>query len=109
MLFSVTGLEFSYSQAPANMKSVIQALWLLTTAFGNLIVIIVGEIKLGTQAVEFFVFAGLMIVATCVFMILAKRYKYVEPQETEDAGHSLNGSAYQTTQLGVDNVIFKND
>ncbi|XP_069746641.1 solute carrier family 15 member 1-like isoform X2 [Narcine bancroftii] len=43
VIFSVTGLEFSYSQAPPNMKSVLQAGWLLTTAFGNIIVLIVAE------------------------------------------------------------------
>lgn len=32
-------------QAPASMKSVVQAAWLLTVAFGNLIVIFVAEVK----------------------------------------------------------------
>ncbi|EHH58675.1 hypothetical protein EGM_08584 [Macaca fascicularis] len=41
VVFSVTGLEFSYSQAPSNMKSVLQAGWLLTVAIGNIIVLIV--------------------------------------------------------------------
>ena len=39
IMFSVTGLEFSYSQAPASLKSVVQAAWLLTVAFGNAIII----------------------------------------------------------------------
>jgi len=79
VMFSVTGLEFSYSQvrpascrswsrgtgpggrpgpggppvrvvtggfllqAPPSMKSVLQAGWLLTVAFGNVIVLIVAE------------------------------------------------------------------
>uniref|UniRef100_A0A8B9LX01 Solute carrier family 15 member 2 n=1 Tax=Astyanax mexicanus TaxID=7994 RepID=A0A8B9LX01_ASTMX len=43
VMFSITGLEFSYSQAPASMKSVLQAGWLLTVAFGNVIVLIVAE------------------------------------------------------------------
>lgn len=34
---------FCVVQAPANMKSVLQAAWLLTVAFGNLIVLIVAE------------------------------------------------------------------
>ncbi|XP_067640955.1 peptide transporter family 1-like isoform X2 [Eurosta solidaginis] len=34
VLFSVTGFEFSYSQAPDSMKSALQAFWLLTIAFG---------------------------------------------------------------------------
>ena len=32
-------------QAPSSMKAVVQAAWLLTIAFGNLIVIIVAETK----------------------------------------------------------------
>lgn len=32
-------------QAPARMRSVMQAAWLLTVAFGNLIVIVVAEAK----------------------------------------------------------------
>ena len=31
---SVTGLEYAYTKAPDNMKSFVQALYLLTTAFG---------------------------------------------------------------------------
>lgn len=45
VLFSVTGLEFAYSQAPVSMKSVVQAVWCLTTAAGEFtIVLIVGVI-----------------------------------------------------------------
>lgn len=43
VMFSVTGLEFAFTQAPASMKSVLQAMWLLTVAFGNLVVILVVE------------------------------------------------------------------
>lgn len=43
VMYSITGLAFSYSQAPVSMKSVLQACWLLTVAFGNVIdAIIVG-------------------------------------------------------------------
>jgi solute carrier family 15 (oligopeptide transporter), member 1 len=45
VMFSVTGLEFAFTQAPASMKSVLTAAWLLTVAFGNLIVVIVAEAK----------------------------------------------------------------
>ncbi|KOB77657.1 Yin, partial [Operophtera brumata] len=43
VMFSVTGLEFSFTQAPATMKSVLQSVWLLTVAFGNLIVVLIVE------------------------------------------------------------------
>ena len=45
VMLSITGLEFSYSQAPTSMKSVVQAAWLLTVAFGNVIVVIVAETR----------------------------------------------------------------
>uniref|UniRef100_A0A8C3ITE2 Solute carrier family 15 member 1 n=1 Tax=Chrysemys picta bellii TaxID=8478 RepID=A0A8C3ITE2_CHRPI len=52
VVFSVTGLAFSYSQAPSNMKSVLQAGWLLTVAVGNIIVLIVaGASKLSEQCI----------------------------------------------------------
>jgi dipeptide/tripeptide permease len=35
--FSVTGSKFAYSQAPVSMKSVVQAIWLLTSAAGFLL------------------------------------------------------------------------
>jgi solute carrier family 15 oligopeptide transporter 1 len=61
ILFSITSMEFAYSQAPATMKSVLQvgapactqptwhmaawqAMYLMTTAVGNLITMIIVEI-----------------------------------------------------------------
>merc|ERR1719394_2123833 len=83
IMISVTGLEFSYSQAPDSMKSVVQAAWLLTVAFGNIIVIIVAELKLfDEQASEFFMFAGLMLIDTLIFMFLA--WRYVPRKQTEE-------------------------
>lgn len=49
VLFSVTGLEFAFTQAPISMKSLLQAAWLLTVAFGNLVVIIIAETSLMKQ------------------------------------------------------------
>ena len=46
MLVSVTGLIFAYSQAPRRYKSVIMSAWLMTTAFGDLIVVLVAEVRL---------------------------------------------------------------
>jgi len=40
------------SQAPESMKSVMQAAWLLTTAFGDVIVVIVAGIKLFSQVTD---------------------------------------------------------
>jgi dipeptide/tripeptide permease len=67
ILFSITGLEFAYSQAPDSMKSVVQAAWLFTVAAGNLVTVILVAI-IGdhlSKANEFFFFA-----VGCVFAML---------------------------------------
>ncbi|XP_043586858.1 peptide transporter family 1 isoform X1 [Bombus pyrosoma] len=89
VMFSVTGLEFAFTQAPASMKSLLQASWLLTVAFGNLIVVIVAEISIfDRQVYEFLLFAGLMFIDIIIFAIMAKFYKYVEEDEiTEETIH----------------------
>ncbi|XP_006100697.1 solute carrier family 15 member 1 [Myotis lucifugus] len=84
VVFSVTGLEFSYSQAPSNMKSVLQAGWLLTVAVGNIIVLIVagaGQIK--EQWAEYILFASLLLVVCVIFAIMARLYTYINPAEIE--------------------------
>ncbi|XP_043278431.1 peptide transporter family 1 isoform X2 [Venturia canescens] len=86
VMFSVTGLEFAFTQAPATMKSLLQAGWLLTVAFGNLIVVIVAEVKFfNEQSSEFFLFAALMTVDMIIFAVMAKFYKYAELPETDSA------------------------
>ncbi|KAM3862255.1 solute carrier family 15 member 2 [Diretmus argenteus] len=81
VMFSITGLEFSYSQAPANMKSVLQAGWLLTVAFGNVIVLIVAEGAGLDQWVEFLLFACLLVAVCIIFSIMAVFYTYVDPEQ----------------------------
>ncbi|XP_010587679.1 solute carrier family 15 member 1 [Loxodonta africana] len=84
VVFSITGLEFSYSQAPSNMKSVLQAGWLLTVAFGNIIVLIVaGAGQFSEQWAEYVLFAALLLVVCIIFAIMARFYTYVSPAEIE--------------------------
>ncbi|XP_056342846.1 solute carrier family 15 member 1 [Oenanthe melanoleuca] len=84
VLFSVTGLEFSYSQAPSNMKSVLQAGWLLTVAVGNIIVLIVaGASTIDKQWAEYVLFAALLLVVCFIFSVMASFYTYIDPNEIE--------------------------
>ncbi|VVC31975.1 Hypothetical protein CINCED_3A008459 [Cinara cedri] len=45
IMFSITTLEFAFTQAPSSMKSLLAAVNLLTVALGNLIVVIVSEVR----------------------------------------------------------------
>ncbi|KPP64950.1 solute carrier family 15 member 2-like, partial [Scleropages formosus] len=84
VMFSITGLEFSYSQAPANMKSVLQAGWLMTVAFGNVIVLIVAEGAELQQWAEFVLFAALLVAVCIIFSIIAYFYTYVNPKQLDN-------------------------
>jgi POT family proton-dependent oligopeptide transporter len=95
-MVSITGLEFSYTQAPNKMKSAVMALWLFTVSMGNLFTAGVnyfirnadGSVKMNNQQ-YFLFFAGLMSVAAAVFVVVASFYRektYLQSQETPPAG-----------------------
>ncbi len=43
IMVSITGLEFSYAQAPKTMKSVIMAVWMLSISLGNYVTAVVNH------------------------------------------------------------------
>ncbi|XP_007942089.1 solute carrier family 15 member 2 [Orycteropus afer afer] len=81
VMFSVTGLEFSYAQAPSSMKSVLQAAWLLTVAVGNIIVLIVAQFSGLVQWAEFILFSCLLLVVCLIFSIMGYYYVPVKPED----------------------------
>jgi proton-dependent oligopeptide transporter, POT family len=93
-MVSITGLEFSYTQAPNSMKSSVMALWLLTVASGELFVGLVNKWILGGGEAHkvsdyqyFTFFTWLMLGAAVVFTIVACFYKgrtYLQSQLTPD-------------------------
>ncbi|KAG5684395.1 hypothetical protein PVAND_013630 [Polypedilum vanderplanki] len=92
VMFSVTGLKFAYSQAPASMKSLLQASWLLTVAFGNVFVVIIAEAKFfQSQAHEFFLFSVMMFIDMVIFVLLAMKYKYVNTNNSKRDDDAENG------------------
>ncbi len=93
-MVSITGLEFSYTQAPNSMKSSVMALWLLTVASGEGFVALVNKWILGgghkLSAYQYFsFFTWLMFGASIVFVIVACFYK---------------GRTYRQTQLTPDEI-----
>ncbi|KAF2878618.1 hypothetical protein ILUMI_27551 [Ignelater luminosus] len=78
VMFSITGLEFAYSQAPTSMKSVMQACWLLTFAFGQVFVVVIEAMHFfDLPSSMFFLYATIMTADMLLFIVLSMRYKYV--------------------------------
>jgi proton-dependent oligopeptide transporter, POT family len=78
ILLSVTVYEFAYTQAPKSMKGLLTALWLVTVAIGNAIVALINIANLGASAIMYFVLAGLMVIVFGIFVLIARKYQYVE-------------------------------
>ena len=83
VLISTTGLEFAFREAAPEMKSTIMSFWLLTVAFGNLLVILITRIfaadKNGDASVStgrFLMYAGLTFVVAILFSLVARTYRY---------------------------------
>uniref|UniRef100_A0A915CQW9 Uncharacterized protein n=1 Tax=Ditylenchus dipsaci TaxID=166011 RepID=A0A915CQW9_9BILA len=86
ILFSITGYEFAYSQAAPSMKSIVQALWLLTVSAGDAIIVVIALMKIPNMAVALVMYAGMMLAVMAVFALLAifyYDYNYYTGDETE--------------------------
>ncbi|CAM6086417.1 unnamed protein product [Calypogeia fissa] len=97
ILFSITGLEFAYSQAPESMKSVVQAVWLFCVAGGNLVTVIIIAI-IGdrlSSANEYFFFAFLAAIATLVMIWLGSGFEYKHEGEAKPLPDSDETSKIQ--------------
>jgi POT family proton-dependent oligopeptide transporter len=75
ILVSTTGLEFAYTQAPREMKSVVQSLWLLNSTLANIAVAIAAALNIFSGAGQFFFYAGLAALAGVGMALMARNYK----------------------------------
>lgn len=82
VMVSVTGLEFSYTQAPNSMKSFVMGLWFLSVSLGNGVTAVINKMIVnpdGTYKLDnseyFWFFAGLMTITAFVFIFFSLRYK----------------------------------
>ena len=77
-----TGLEFSYTQSPNSMKSMIMSFYLLSISLGNQVTALVnrfiqnedGTTKLEGVQYHLF-FAGMILIASVLYCIYARFYK----------------------------------
>ncbi len=82
MLVSVTHLEFSYTQAPKKLKSLVMCMYLGAVALGNVFTAAVnfllqnpnGTLKIG-WASYFFFFVAVMLVTALLFVFFARFYR----------------------------------
>ena len=82
VLVSITCLEFSYTQAPRKMKSLVMGIYYMSVSLGNAFTSAVnffirnedGSSKLAGPEYYLF-FAGLMLVTSVVFIFVAKQYR----------------------------------
>ena len=79
---SITCLEFSYTQAPNNMKSFIMGFFMLSVSLGNIFTAGVNSFILnadGTSKLEgasyFYFFAGIMLLTAILFLFVVKLFK----------------------------------
>ena len=77
VLVSITCLEFSYTQAPNNIKSLIMGLFMLSIAVGNTFTIFVNSsiTNVNDGASFFFFFAKIMLLTALLFMIVVKFFR----------------------------------
>jgi POT family proton-dependent oligopeptide transporter len=85
VLVSVTGLEFSYTQAPKSMKSTIMSIWFLTIAAGNFLTGAVSRVNVFQGPSYFLFFTGLMLVAAIAFHFVARGYRPALPEAEPQA------------------------
>lgn len=103
ILISVTGLEFAYTQATPALKSSITAVFLLTTAVGNLLTgVLYSAVSrvMGAASIYAF-FAGLMLLNWLAFLVVARKYRPVvvvdatvhAPEDEEEAADAADAAA----------------
>ena len=95
VMVSITGLEFSYTQAPNRMKSLLMAMWLLSIALGNQIPSILSfliprlkSMGMNLEGANYFrFFTLLMLVTSVIYVFVSRHYRektYLQSQVTED-------------------------
>jgi POT family proton-dependent oligopeptide transporter len=93
IMVSITGLEFSYAQAPRKMKSFVMALFFCSVALGNLLDSAVNELNEqdGRLVFSYFnyylFFTALMLGASVLFIFVARNFKS-QPVPQEDSSTS---------------------
>jgi POT family proton-dependent oligopeptide transporter len=83
VLVSTTGLEFAFREAAPEMKSLVMSFWLLTIAFGDLLVVAVTRLfsnasdhAASVSTNRFLLYAGMTFGVAILFSVVATFYRY---------------------------------
>jgi peptide/histidine transporter 3/4 len=116
---SITSLEFFYSQAPSEMRSVSQASNLLTNAIGSWLTIpltiavnanrshkwIDDNVDKGHLDWYFYLLAAIMATTYIIFRYIASGYEYVDPAVLEDVSASCAREAKAKEKKDIGDTI----
>ncbi|KXJ17617.1 Solute carrier family 15 member 4 [Exaiptasia diaphana] len=111
VLTLITGLEFAYSQAPKNLQGLVMGVFLVTCGIGNYLsggmanIISYAQPKWypadnpnkGHFEYYFFLLAGLMVVNFFIFLIVARKYQYVD--------HNKRGASQRNRNQSQDRAV----
>ena len=79
VFISITCLEFSYTQAPNSMKSIVMGIFMISIALGNFLTAIISKIvpkSLETGTTSYFYFyAALMFITATLFLFVVRSYR----------------------------------
>lgn len=105
VMVSITALEFSYTQAPAHMKSLVMSLYLLSVSAGNVLTALVNRFTMdasGNSTLQgadyYWFFTVLMLVMAVAFVWVGKFYKpreYLQQEQPADGAYRLAKSPSQ--------------
>jgi POT family proton-dependent oligopeptide transporter len=110
VMVSITGLEFSYTQAPNKMKSAVMALWLFAVSVGNQVTSVIDFAKPSLKGIginleganHYAFFTGFMLVTGVIFVVVSGFYRgktYIQGLEDVPFRHFPKSS--QPTQQGA--------
>ena len=84
ILVSTTGLEYAYTAAGKNLKSIVSSFWLLTSTLGNLLVVFLTTLVDDPASVQAFVLYGCMsILVGIVFLFVTTRQRFAAEVEED--------------------------
>lgn len=82
ILVSTTGLEYAYTAAGKNMKSLVSSFWFLTSTLGNFLVIYLTSLVSDPASVTtFLIYGALAVIIGLLFIVVTTRRYFCEAEE----------------------------